>query len=78
MEGPTSVSVETLDGEPIVGARKTDGTALLDLESGAARVTAERPIQSLRLERYVSRRKGMSPAARERLPQQGDRAPRPL
>lgn len=39
-EGPTSVSVETLDGKTIVGARKTDGVALLDLERGAMRVTA--------------------------------------
>jgi len=58
MEGPTSVSVETLEGETIVHARKTDGVALLDLDSGAVRVTAQRPIQSLRLERYVSRSNG--------------------
>lgn len=58
MEGPTSVSVESLEGETIVNARKTDGTAILDLNSEAVRVTAERPIQSLRLERHVSRSKG--------------------
>jgi len=52
------VTVEGFDGQPLVEARKTDGIAVLDLSSGAVRVTAEQPIRSLRLERYTARSQG--------------------